>query len=217
MKLLLALAFLLFVSAQAFAEELGDNDELSYWPGWSEGDQNKVRDQTGAGEGDACAASTAPGSPHPSLRLCLHIVEGGRFFGLCRGSPDYPLWKKEGLGGERGSRALVLRRAQRGTDAETRGLFYPFMQANLTGAGEASEFGRQSGSVSRWMRGDGWAWICKAPSTCLALAKDWGDWSLSPGAYSPDSHPREVAEEDGGWRAGVSGGLIYSRLWRQDR
>ncbi|KAJ6666630.1 hypothetical protein lerEdw1_020354 [Lerista edwardsae] len=41
MKLLLALAFLLLVSAQAFAEELGDNDELSYWPGWSDGDQNK--------------------------------------------------------------------------------------------------------------------------------------------------------------------------------
>ncbi|XP_066487065.1 protachykinin-1 [Tiliqua scincoides] len=41
MKLLLALALLVLVSAQTFAEELGDNDELSYWPGWSEGDQNK--------------------------------------------------------------------------------------------------------------------------------------------------------------------------------
>ncbi|XP_053121376.1 protachykinin-1 isoform X2 [Hemicordylus capensis] len=41
MKLLLALAVLIFVSAQAFAEELGDHDELSYWSDWSDGDQNK--------------------------------------------------------------------------------------------------------------------------------------------------------------------------------
>ncbi|XP_061442195.1 protachykinin-1 isoform X1 [Rhineura floridana] len=41
MKFLAVLAVLFLVSAQAFAEELGDNEDLSYWSDWSEGDQNK--------------------------------------------------------------------------------------------------------------------------------------------------------------------------------
>ncbi|XP_054847836.1 protachykinin-1 isoform X1 [Eublepharis macularius] len=41
MKLLVALAVLFFVSAQALAEELGDTDELAYFSDWSDGDQNK--------------------------------------------------------------------------------------------------------------------------------------------------------------------------------
>lgn len=44
MKLSVALAVLALVSlAQALADELGDNDELSYFADWSDGDPNKVR------------------------------------------------------------------------------------------------------------------------------------------------------------------------------
>ncbi|KAL8165209.1 UNVERIFIED_CONTAM: hypothetical protein K2H54_034246 [Gekko kuhli] len=41
MKLVVALAVLALVSAPALADELGDNDELSYFADWSDGDQNK--------------------------------------------------------------------------------------------------------------------------------------------------------------------------------
>uniref|UniRef100_A0A670JYR8 Tachykinin 1 n=1 Tax=Podarcis muralis TaxID=64176 RepID=A0A670JYR8_PODMU len=41
MKFLAVLTVLFLVSAQAFAEELGDNEELNYWSDWSDGDQNK--------------------------------------------------------------------------------------------------------------------------------------------------------------------------------
>ncbi|KAM9387373.1 protachykinin-1 [Phaethornis superciliosus] len=41
MRLGLAFAVLLLASAQALAEEMGANDDLSYWSDWSEGDQVK--------------------------------------------------------------------------------------------------------------------------------------------------------------------------------
>nr|XP_003222171.1 PREDICTED: protachykinin-1 isoform X1 [Anolis carolinensis]XP_008110766.1 PREDICTED: protachykinin-1 isoform X1 [Anolis carolinensis] len=41
MKSLLVFAVLFLVSAQAFAEELGDPEELSYWADWADGEQNK--------------------------------------------------------------------------------------------------------------------------------------------------------------------------------
>lgn len=45
MKFLAVLTVLFLVSAQAFAEELGDNEELNYWSDWSDGDQNKVSER----------------------------------------------------------------------------------------------------------------------------------------------------------------------------
>ncbi|XP_044285316.1 protachykinin-1 [Varanus komodoensis] len=41
MKLLALLAVLFLVSAQVFAEELGEPDELNYWADWSDAEQNK--------------------------------------------------------------------------------------------------------------------------------------------------------------------------------
>ncbi|XP_020640854.1 protachykinin-1 isoform X2 [Pogona vitticeps] len=41
MKTLAVLAVLFLVSAQAFAEEPGDADELNYWSDWSDGEPNK--------------------------------------------------------------------------------------------------------------------------------------------------------------------------------
>ncbi|XP_078006737.1 protachykinin-1 isoform X7 [Phascolarctos cinereus] len=41
MKILVALAVLFLASAQAFAEEMGANDDLNYWADWSDSDQIK--------------------------------------------------------------------------------------------------------------------------------------------------------------------------------
>ncbi|XP_043823031.1 protachykinin-1 isoform X2 [Dromiciops gliroides] len=41
MKILVALAVLFLASAQAFAEEMGANDDLNYWADWSDSDQLK--------------------------------------------------------------------------------------------------------------------------------------------------------------------------------
>ncbi|XP_072506859.1 protachykinin-1 isoform X4 [Notamacropus eugenii] len=41
MKILVALAVLFLASAQAFADEMGANDDLNYWADWSDSDQIK--------------------------------------------------------------------------------------------------------------------------------------------------------------------------------
>lgn len=81
MKFLVAVAVLVLVSAQAFADELGDNNnwEPNYWSDWSDAARNKVRKDALPGLGGGGVECKATSLPH---RVGLFEESGDAL--LCR-------------------------------------------------------------------------------------------------------------------------------------
>ncbi|XP_078006734.1 protachykinin-1 isoform X6 [Phascolarctos cinereus] len=65
MKILVALAVLFLASAQAFAEEMGANDDLNYWADWSDSDQ--IKKQTGASPSPMASYMHSSNTPQPEI------------------------------------------------------------------------------------------------------------------------------------------------------